>query len=274
MSAAAGFGAERAVIGMLHLSPLPGTPFYRHDYQQNLDRAVAGAVALAAGGARGCLVQTVDGPYSTKDDADAVRVSAMSNIVRAVKAEVPAHFDVGLQIMRNAIKASLAVATCSGGSFIRAGALVGVTLSDDGFVHADPHSVLQYRKQIAADNIAIIAEIDSMHFKWWGEVKTTGEVALLASSVGAAAVSLGHPDQDTMIAMIADVRAKAPATPIYLAGYTNHANAGHLMLHAAGAFVGTCFEEGGWGSGVISVAKVREYMDVVEGLPPLETSQP
>ena len=270
MSAALTLGIERTIVGMLHLSPLPGTPLYRQDYQQNLDRAVAGAVALAAGGAQGCLVQTVDGAYSTQDHADPVRVSAVSNIVRAVRSEVPADFHVGLQIMRNAIKASLAVAICSGASFIRAGALVGVTLSDDGFVHADPHSVLQYRKQIAAEDVAIIAEIDSMHFKWWGESKTSGEVAVLASAVGANAVSLGHPDERAMTAMIADVGQKSPATPIFLAGYTNHANAGRLMRDAAGAFVGTCFEEGGWGSGIISVSQVSRYMDIVQSLPPLE----
>jgi predicted TIM-barrel enzyme len=65
--------------------------------------------------------------------------------------------------------------------------------------------------------------------------------------------------------MIALVRQAAPSLPIILAGYTNHENAARLLAAADGAFVGTCFERGGWG-GRIDVERVRAYMDIVRGL--------
>jgi predicted TIM-barrel enzyme len=48
----------RLVLGMVHLPPLPGTPFYRGaSVEQILATAVTSARALRDGGAGGCLVR-------------------------------------------------------------------------------------------------------------------------------------------------------------------------------------------------------------------------
>jgi uncharacterized protein len=256
------------IIGMIHLQPLPGTPFHEEGSLPGiLERAVSSATALKAGGAGGCLVQTVDRVYGTGDDCDPARTAALSLIVDAVvraTGKDPA-FRVGVQIMRNALSASLAVAKVAGGSFIRAGALVGMTLTAHGMVVADPLRVAEYRRRISAESIEVIAEVDSMHFHWFGGGKPTGEVAGAARNMGADAVSLGDPDEDRTLEMIASVRRSAPGLPVILAGYTNHENAGRLLAAADGAFVGTCLEQGGWG-GRIDIDRVRAYMDIVHAL--------
>ena len=71
-------GKRRAVLGMIHLQPLPGTPFYKEgSFNQILDTAVQSARALYDGGADGCLVQTVDRIYSVKDESDPARTTLM-----------------------------------------------------------------------------------------------------------------------------------------------------------------------------------------------------
>jgi predicted TIM-barrel enzyme len=48
-------GKKKVVIGMVHLLPLPGTPFYQEGtMEQTLEKAVADATALYHGGADGC----------------------------------------------------------------------------------------------------------------------------------------------------------------------------------------------------------------------------
>lgn len=258
-------GRQKTIIGMVHLDALPGTPFYKEgSYEAVLDEAVANAVALHEGGATGCLVQTVDRVYSTEDESDPARIAGMANIVREIAKATDESFQIGVQIMRNALKASLAVAKVSGGSFLRCGALVGATITGDGILQANPLEVMRYRRYLNATDIKLIAEIDSMHFKWLGG-KPTAEVAGSARHAGADAVSLGDPDEETTLQMIRQVRAAAPDLPIFLAGYTNHENAGRLLAEADGAFVGTCLERGGWG-GSIDVDRVRAYMDVIHGL--------
>lgn len=261
-------GDRKLVLGMVHLRPLPGTPLYEEEsFSETLDVAVESARALDEGGADGCLVQTVDHVYSVGEDSDPARTTAMGLITSAVVAATRPDFAVGVQLMRNALKASLAVAKVAGGSYIRAGALVGATLSTHGLVQADPLAVMEYRAKINARQVRVIADVDSMHFKWFGEPRPTGEVARAAGRVGADAVALGHPDEDTTLAMIASVREAAPDLPVILAGYTNHDNAARLLAAADGAFVGTCLEAGGWG-GRVDVERVKEYVNIVRSLGP------
>ncbi|WP_108999177.1 BtpA/SgcQ family protein [Streptomyces rishiriensis] len=258
-------GGHKLILGMVHLAPLPGTPFHRPDtFPEILDTAVASARALYEGGADGCLIQTVDRVYSVADESDPARTTAMGLIVRAVVEATGEDFRVGVQLMRNAIKSSLAVAKVAGGDYVRAGALVGQTLTAHGMVRADPLEVMSYRRSIDAEAVGIVAEIDSMHFKWFGGEATTAQVARAARTVGADAVSLSHPDERTALDMIAAVRDAVPQLPIVLAGHTDHDNAARMLAAADGAFVGTCLESGGWG-GRVDLDRVRRYVDIVRG---------
>lgn len=258
-------GRKKVVLGMIHLGTMPGTPFYEEgSYEATLERAVADATALYEGGADGCLVQTVDRVYSRDDDSDPARVAGVANIVRAIDKATGPGFQVGVQIMRNALRASLAVAKVCNGSYLRCGALVGATLTASGMVEANPYELLQYRKMIGAGHVKLIAEVDSMHFSWFGG-KPTAEVARAAHYAGADAVSLGSPDEERTLAMIRDVRRAVPGLPVILAGYTNHANAARMLAEADGAFVGTCLERDGWG-GAIDLERVREYVAIVEAI--------
>lgn len=258
-------GKKKAVLGMVHLGTMPGTPFYEEGgYEAAFEKALGDAKALYEGGATGCLVQTVDRVYTVKDESDPARIAGVANIVHAISHATGPEFQIGVQIMRNALKASLGVAKVSGGSFLRCGALVGATLTAHGLVEADPLDVMDYRMKIGAKDIKMIAEIDSMHFKWWGG-KPTAEVAQSAKYVGADGVSLGDPDEETTLRMIHDVRKAVPGLPIILAGYTNHENAARLLKAADGAYVGTCLEKGKWG-GPIDIDRVREYVEIVNSI--------
>ncbi|MEU7641422.1 MULTISPECIES: BtpA/SgcQ family protein [unclassified Streptomyces] len=259
-------GGHKLVLGMVHLSPLPGTPFHEDgSFDRIRDTAVRSARALYEGGADGCLIQTVDRLYRVDDVSDPARTVAMGLIVRAVAEATGERFHIGVQLMRNALTPSLAVAKVAGGSYIRAGALVGQTLTPHGMVRPDPMEVMAYRRRIGATDVRIVAEIDSMHFRWFGGEKSTAEVARAARSVGADAVSLCHPDEDAALEMIASVRKAVPELPVILAGHTRHDNATRLLAAADGAFVGTCLERDGWG-GEIDRDRVAAYVDIVRRL--------
>lgn len=255
---------------MIHLRPLPGTPFYENEsFPRILDEAVLSARALYEGRAAGCLVQTVDRVYQVDDDSDPARTVAVGLIVRAIVEATSTEFHVGVQLMHNAVKASLAVAKVAGGSFVRASALVGMTLTPHGLVHAAPMEVMQYRERIGASRIRVLADVSSMHFSWFGGGAGPEDVARGARLVGADAVVVAHREEDRALAMVAAVRAAVPDMPVILGGYTSHENAARLLAAVDGAFVGTCLERGGWG-GQIDVDRVKAYMDLVHGLGPRE----
>ncbi|GAA3728679.1 BtpA/SgcQ family protein [Plantactinospora mayteni] len=263
-------GRTRTCYGVVHLAPLPGTPFYRAgSFRSALARAVESAQALDRGGAHGCLLQTADRVYGVEDECDPARLTAVALITEAVRVATRPAFEVGVQIMRNASRASLAVAEVCGGSFVRVGAIVGETLSWQGRVTPDPATVMAYRRAIDAWDVKVIADVASMHFSWPGGDRQPGEIARTAMNVGADAVCLGDPDETRTLELIAQVRRAAPAAPVYLAGHTDHDNAARLVGAADGVFVAGCVTDGGF-DGDVSEEKVRSYMDILESLPERE----
>ncbi|AHH99052.1 BtpA/SgcQ family protein [Kutzneria albida] len=257
---------HKQVLGMVHLQPLPGTPFHEAG---SLDRitetAVRSARALHEGGADGCLVQTVDRVYTAADESDPARTAAMALIVSEVVKATGPGFQVGVQMMRNAVTASLAVAAVAGGSYVRVGALVGATQTPQGIVQANPLAVMSYRRSLDASHLGIVADVASMHYSWLGGTRSVGEVARAAATAGADAVAVSHAEEETVLAMIASIRQAAPKVPVFLAGGSDHGNAARLLAAADGAFVGSCLESGGWG-GEIDQRRVSEYTAIARSL--------
>ena len=258
-------GTKKVVIGMVHLLPLPGTPFYQEgNMEQALEKAVADATALYHGGADGCLIQTVDRVYPVEDEADYARVAAMAAIAKAVSDVTGPAFQIGVQIMINALTASVAVAKVCGGSFLRCTALVGATRTSSGLVEAKPHDFLTYRARLGANHIKLIAEVQSRHFQSLGD-RPTPEVARMAARMGADAVEVAHQDEDANARLVREIKQTMPHLPVILGGYTNHDDVARRLAEADGAFVGACLQADGWGSR-IDVERVREYVKIVASL--------
>lgn len=259
-------GKKKVVIGLVHLKPMPGTPHFQEgDFERSMEKAVNDAQALYKGGADGCLIQTVDKVYPANDEADYTRVAGMAAITHAVSQVVGPEFQIGVQIMWNALSASVAIAKVCNGSFIRCTALVGVTASQFGIVEANPYAFMNYRRSIGAENIKLVAEIEGMHFSWFGGEKTTIETARAAYTIGAHAVEVAIPDEETSNKRVSEIKQAVPGLSVILGGYTNHENAARRLRDADGAFVGSCLEKGKWGS-EIDIDKVKSYVEIVRKL--------
>ncbi len=253
---------HKSILGLIHLPPMPGTPHYKPgNVQRAMEKAVQDAHALHEGGADGGLLQTIDRVYPVGEDVDPARLAAFAAIVSTVRRELPSAFEIGVQILWNASRASLGVAFACGASFVRCTAFVGSSRSLYGPVQADPAGLLTYARQLGAEDIALIAEIHSMHFRALEDMPLE-RLAETAYRAGAQAVEIAEPNPAQCRAMVAEIRQAVPGLPVLLGGHTNHANAGTLLSAADGAFVGTCFQPDGWGTR-IDVERVRSYMAIV-----------
>lgn len=257
-------GDKKYIVGLVHLLPLPGTPFFEAgSLEKNIEKAVADALALSRGGAHGCLIQTVDRAYGNQDDTDYARVAAMARIVDAVRKAVPKDFLVGVQLMWNCITPSLAVAKVCGADFVRCTALVGVSDSPYGTVEAQPLKVQEYRRKLDAMDIALIAEIQGYHFQGGDgdPIKELCSRAYFAAYAGADAVEIVDKDEEKNNRMAQAVMQMG--IPVVLGGGTNAGNVKSRMRYARMALVGSCFEKKGWG-GAVDESAVREYMKSLE----------
>jgi predicted TIM-barrel enzyme len=206
----------------------------------------------------------MDRVYPADDEADYARVAAMATIVQAVSNATAPTFQVGVQIMMNALKASVAVAKVCDGSFLRCTALVGATMTPAGMVQARPLDFLTYRTQIGANQVKLIAEVNSMHFHWLGD-RPTAEVARMAARAGADAVEVAHADEDANATLVRDIKQAMPNLPVILGGHTTHENVARRLAAADGVFVGTCLKVGSRDSRV-DIERVREYVKIVASL--------
>jgi hypothetical protein len=253
---------NKVIIGMIHLGALPGTPYYGADgdYETIKSKAITDALGLADGGAHAGLVQNRGDRVFRNDDADPIVVAAMMDITRAIMETVGDRLQIGVQVLRNDLKASLAIARLCGGSFLRCGVFTGATYTGSGMVNGKPYEVLSYRRQIGAENVKLIAEIKSMHFD---NDLPLARLAQDAQFAGADAVGIAHPDVETALDWVAQIKAATPDMPVIIGGYTNTGNIGRYLEVADGAIVGGAFEDKGRGSAVTK-EKVQTFMSAVD----------
>src|SRR5947207_14350631 len=126
------FGVRRALIGVVHLQALPGTPANRLDVATIKSIAVDEAAIYKETGFHGILIEnTHDRPY-LKSFVGPEIVAAMSVVGAEVRRAVA--LPLGVQVLAGANSSALAVALTSDASFVRVEGLVFAHVPHQGLV--------------------------------------------------------------------------------------------------------------------------------------------
>jgi membrane complex biogenesis BtpA family protein len=154
---------KRALIGMVHVHALPGTPASRLSVDDIVKAAAAEARILTESGFDGIIVENMhDRPYVHGAKPPEV-IAAMTRACAAV-AEVAAKLTRGIQILSGGNKEAVAVAAATGGSFIRCENFVFSHIADEGLLtEAEAGPLLRYRKSIGAESVRVFADIKKKH---------------------------------------------------------------------------------------------------------------
>jgi membrane complex biogenesis BtpA family protein len=155
------FHVPRALIGVIHVGALPGTPENRQGVAAIAKAAAAEARVYAAAGFHGLLVEnTHDRPY-LKGSAGPEIVAAMTAIGVEVRRETG--LPLGVQILAGANSAAMAVAHACGASFVRVEGFVFAHVADEGLIESTAGELLRYRRAIGADGVRVFADIKKKH---------------------------------------------------------------------------------------------------------------
>ncbi len=155
------FGVERALIGVVHLQALPGTPANKLDVAAIASIAVNEAMAYEASGFHGVMIEnTHDRPY-LKSAAGPEITAAMAVVSSAIRNAVA--LPLGIQVLAGANTSAMAVAHASGASFVRVEGYVFAHVADEGLIEASAGVLLRYRRAIGADHIRVFADIKKKH---------------------------------------------------------------------------------------------------------------
>jgi len=155
------FNIYKPVIGMIHVSALPGTPNYRGSVKQIIEQAKTEALIYKENGIDAIAIENMhDVPYLRRKVGPEI-TSLMSVIGSEVKNLTK--LSCGIQILAGANKDALAAAHSAGLDFVRTEGFVFAHIADEGLMESDAGELLRYRKHIAAESILIFTDIKKKH---------------------------------------------------------------------------------------------------------------
>lgn len=253
------FSVSKPLIGMIHVSALPGTPTGKLGVAALAQRAGREAALLAKAGFDGLMIENMhDAPYIHGRQGPEV-VAAMTAAALAVRAAAPA-LPLGVQVLSGGHEEALAIALASGGSFIRVENFVYSHVADEGLLaQAAAGPLLRYRRSIGAEHIRLFCDIDKKH----ASHALTADLAL--SDLAHAAeffradgliVTGRFTGEAADVDDLAEVRA-ATKLPLLVGSGATPENIGELMALADAVIVGSAIKRGGHWSADPDAARAR-----------------
>lgn len=255
------FHVKPFIIGMVHVGPLPGTPLYRGDLSEIIENAIKDSKTLEEGGVDGIIIENFNDRVYRTNRADPAVISSMTLIVNEVKKEVS--IPIGVNVLRDCVLDSIAIAYVTKSSFIRVNALVETVDTPEGILRPSAYRLNMYRSLLKAWNIAILADIHVKH----GKPLTKRDIDVVAKE----AIERGLADAVIVTGRITGeaidlndlIKVKrAVNAPVIIGSGLNPNNVKELLRHADGAIVGTYFKV----NGRVSIEKVKRFMNVVKEL--------
>lgn len=258
------FRSEKPIIGMVHLLPLPGSPRYGGSLGSIVERALAEARALEAGGMDGFLVENIgDAPF-TRGSVEPATVAAMTAVIAEVARAVRIPF--GVNVLKNDARAALAVAAVTGARFIRVNIHIGAVVTDQGIIQGDAYGTLRYRREIGADakegGVKIFADVMAKHGVPIGPVDLEQEARDCARRglADVLVVSGKGTGERTDVEAIKLVRRAVPEVPVLVGSGADVATIREILDLADGAIVGTSLKRDGRLGNPIDPARVERLV--------------
>jgi uncharacterized protein len=235
-----------ALVAMIHVGALPGTPRSRLTVGELSRSAVTEAGVLASAGVDAILLENMhDVPYLNHRVGPEI-VAAMTAICGAVRDAVS--LPLGVQVLAGANCEAVAVAHAAGCQFVRCENFVFAHVADEGLMpEADAGPLLRYRRMIGAEDVAIIADVKKKH----SAHAITADVTLAESVKGAVffgadgIVITGRATGEPTSVEDVAVAAEAVDQAIFVGSGVTPDRVRALALHADALIVGSYLKRGG-----------------------------
>ncbi len=251
-----------ALVGMIHLKPLPGSPGWEGSMAAVLDAALLDAEALMLGGCDALLVENMgDVPYLK----GSVAPETAASMAIATAAVVELGLPTGVQVLAGANRQALGVAVAAGAQFIRAEAFAYGHVADEGWLEASAGELLRARKALGAP-VSVWADVQKKH----AAHAATSDLSLAALAQGHAfcgadalvitgAATGSRTDPDDLQA------ARSAGLPIVVGSGVDDVDAGELVRFADALIVGSWLKEGSDWRRPVDIERVRRVALAMHG---------
>lgn len=254
------FGVDKPIIGCLHLTAMPGTPYFDKELtiEMQIERLKREATILMDLGYDAVVfANEADRPYLTE-----VGPEVIANYVRIVTEVLPIiTVPYGCGVLIDA-KATIAVANAIGASFVR----TYVSNSYEGTFGSqtfNPGEIFRYRKHIEAEQVAVYTYFEAhagicRDTRSVSEQIDSGFAALPISGMLIGGPRAGLPPE---VSTMADVKNQFPDYPLILGSGSNENNIKELLEYADGVIVGTTIKKDGYLYNEIDYDRAKKLID-------------
>lgn len=256
--------SSKAIIGVIHLLPLPGTPKFSGEVQNIVDRAITEATIYQKTQIDGIIIENFnDDPFSTKEISKD-QLALMSAIVGQIRKEVS--IPIGVNVHFNDWEAEIAICYAAQADFVRVEVFVDTVVTTSGIVSPCCAEVTRYRKSLGAEkSIQIFADIHPKYSRNLLDTPLQVSAQMAEAALADAIIVTGYTTgEETPLEDIRQVRAVTDL-PIFVGSGTNTGNVNSILEIANGAIVGSAFKQGGNVHNDLSEKRLTEFMKVVKG---------
>ncbi len=257
------FANPKAVIAMIHVGALPGTPASRQSMRELIELARQEARLYTDGGVDGIAIENMhDLPYLRGQVGPEI-VAAMTLLGQAVKDE--SGLPVGVQVLAGANREALAVAHAAGLDFIRAEGYAFAHVADEGFIQSSAAELLRYRRLIGAERVQVWADVKKKHSAH--AITADVSLGLTAETVefmrGDAVIITGSVTGEAP--SLADVREarRHCRLPIVLGSGVTADNLPDFFAEADGFIIGTYFKVDGHWANTVDPRRLERFTQVL-----------
>jgi membrane complex biogenesis BtpA family protein len=157
------FGRRKAVIGVIHSLPLPGSPNYDGEPMEDVVAfAVAEAERYRNGGVDGLIVENHgDIPFAKPDRLGPETAAAMAVMTDAVRRQ--SGLPIGVNVLANGAIQALAVAKAAGAAFVRVNQWSNAYVANEGLMDGPAGEAARYRAWLRAKSVRIFADVHVKH---------------------------------------------------------------------------------------------------------------
>jgi uncharacterized protein len=253
---------KRALIGMLHLPPLPGSPGSEWPMQRIIDYTCEDARRLSQAGFHALMVENFgDSPFRSTCVYPHT-VACMAIVARAIVEAVK--LPLGINVLRNDPTAALAIATIAGAHYIRVNVHSGVYATDQGIIEGRADETLRYRKSIGS-NVAIFADVHVKHAQPLScpDIAEAAEETAYRGRADGLIVSGTGTGKPTCLEDLRAVKRAVPDRPLLVGSGATPETAAELLSVADALIVGTAIKQGGRTTAEVDPQRARRFVDML-----------
>ncbi len=265
------FRRSKALIGMIHCPPFPGSPRYRGEsLNQIYDACLRDAEFLVNNGLHGLIVENHgDVPFSKPDDIGPETPAFMAVVVERIKR----NFDVpiGINVLANAPITAFAIARATDSAFIRVNQWANAYIANEGFMEGRAAQAMRFRSSLRGEGIKVFADSHVKHGSH--SITSDRSIGELTRDLDFfdvdAVIATGHRTGDSATMEEIEEVADATSLPVLVGSGVDADNIAQILTRASAVIVASSLKKDGVWWNPVDPEKVRSF--VTAATPALET---